>query len=114
MLSKTIPRPVGALRKIHLQVSVRSESKDLHFLYMLCVRARLQSCRKRIHKFLQINQRDEVALNSANLLTRYSRVAGANLLFFRPTPFTRTWPAIIEMGRATKATIDALWPFLDL
>src|ERR1035437_1375838 len=30
--------------------------------------------------------RDEAALNSANLLTRYSRVAGANLLYFRPPP----------------------------
>jgi hypothetical protein len=29
---------------------------------MLCIRARLQLCRKHIHKFLEINQRDEVAI----------------------------------------------------
>ena len=28
--------------------------------------------------------------------------------------FTRPWPAIIEMDRATKARIDALWPKLGL
>ncbi len=31
---------------------------------MLCVRARLQSCHHSIHKNLEINQRDEVALKS--------------------------------------------------
>jgi 4-hydroxy-3-polyprenylbenzoate decarboxylase len=28
--------------------------------------------------------------------------------------FTRPWPAMIEMDRETKKTIDALWPKLGL
>jgi 4-hydroxy-3-polyprenylbenzoate decarboxylase len=28
--------------------------------------------------------------------------------------FTRPWPTMIEMDRATKAKIDALWPNLGL
>jgi hypothetical protein len=42
-------------------------AKDLHLLFVLCIRARFQPCHNPIHKLSEINQRGEAALKSRAL-----------------------------------------------